>query len=320
MGQLELFTERLPKKPYCTDVLEYGVRVRAAQDAIKRKYIQPNFPWLKTWLVYDIDRPGAAHDWQWIDSCPAPNIIVENPVNQHAHLFYGLEIPIAVDDYKFSKAAKYGAAIQYALMKKLGADPGYRGLLSKNPLHEYWNVSVREQFLYTLDWLADYLDLERFDARQRAEDYGIGRNCTLFNIVRKYAYGAVRDYWHDRKDGYQAFYDDLQVKAVFSNNNEFGADNCLFYPEVSHIIKSVSKWTWKHFTPADFAERQQKRSRLAAKKRTAAAEIKRQSLLVFMNERPDASIRDLSKLTGYPIGTVHRLKRGAISDMGDGTP
>ena len=305
---MELFRQRLPEKPYCSDSFTFGLTIKAAQDAIKRQYIQPNLPWLKTWLVYDIDRDGAAHDWQWLDSCPTPNIIVENRENGHAHLFYGLEIPVAVGKFDDRKAARYAAAIDFAMMKKLGSDPGYTAFTAKNPLHAHWNVSVRQEYLYTLDWLADFLDLEHVDARTRAPDYGIGRNCTLFNITRRYAYKTVRTYYNDRKQGKAALYDDLQIKAYQANITKF-PDNGLYRQEIDHIVKSVCNWTWKHFTPEIDAAWQAEQTRKASAARRLKADKKRQILFAFMDENPEATKKELAAHIGVSISTVKRYKR-----------
>ena len=80
---------------------------------------------------------------------------------------------------------KYAAAIENALRKKLGADAGYSGLICKNPNHLHWQITVWQPELYTLDWLADYLDLGVANDREILPDYGLGRNCTLFDKTRK---------------------------------------------------------------------------------------------------------------------------------------
>ncbi|MEX0635115.1 hypothetical protein M8494_38250 [Serratia ureilytica] len=38
--------------------------------------------------------------------------------------------------------------------------------------------------LYTLDWLADFLDLNAANEKEIVADYGLGRNCTLFDKTR----------------------------------------------------------------------------------------------------------------------------------------
>jgi len=313
--QLDLFRQRLPDKPYCSDDLTYGLRFEAAERAIKRRYIQPNWPWLKTWLVYDIDKAGAGEPFYWSDrNAPEPNITAVNPENQHAHVFYGLDIPIAIKA-DGTRAAKYAAAIDYALMRLLEADPGYTCFTAKNPLHQHWIVKTWQEYLYTLGWLADYLDLGKVDARQRSENYGIGRNVNLFNDLRRYAYRAVKNYWHDRRRGYRAFYDDLEIRAAFQNNNLFGADNCLMFPEVGHIIKSVSAWTWKHFTPEDFAEIQRARSLKAAEKRKAEAAERRQQLFAFMAENPNATQAEAAAIHGINQSTISRHLKNYASPI-----
>ena len=158
-GQLDLFRKRLPKRPYFTNDYSLGVRIGTAKRAIQARYIQPNVPWLRVWLPFDLDRAGAGYDW-YDRGAPGPNIVVENRENLHAHLLYGLAVPVAIGD-DTTKAARFAAAVEYGLMVKLNADPAYNGLLCKNPLSDYWNVRVYEQRLYDLSWLADYLDLSR---------------------------------------------------------------------------------------------------------------------------------------------------------------
>lgn len=322
--QLDLFRDRLAPRLYCANDLDEGLQFAYAQTAVTRRYIQPNRHAIKSWLVYDVDRPGGGtlHDWSGRD-LPAPNIVAENPENLHAHLFYGLEIPVNTDNPKM-KAAKYAAAVQFALMQKLDADPYYNGFTAKNPLHQYWNVREYQQYLYTLDWLADYLDLAKVDARQRSEDYGWGRNVTLFDHLRRYAYRQVKQYWKDRRNGYQSFFDDLEIKAVFQNNTLFGSDNCLYYPEVKHIIKSVAGWTWDNFTPEAFIERQKQRGIRSGIKRQAIANEKRQKLLAFMNDEPTATNKELADRIGVSVPTIQRYKRAgktlSIPDMVRDTP
>ncbi len=48
---------------------------------------------------------------------------------------------------------------------------------------------------YTLDELADYLDLSASERRSIDKHYGMGRNCHLFEMTRKWAYRAIRQGW-----------------------------------------------------------------------------------------------------------------------------
>ncbi len=49
--------------------------------------------------------------------------------------------------------------------------------------------------LYTLDELADYLDLSASARRRVDKDYGMGRNWYLFEKGRKWSYRAIRQGW-----------------------------------------------------------------------------------------------------------------------------
>lgn len=155
---LELFNDRLPHKPYFSDDLHFGVRIAGKERAILAKYIQFNQPHAMFWLGFDVDRAGAAIDWS-DRNAPAPTLTITNPENGHAHPLYALETSIRTAPDGKIKPLKYAAAVENALRKKLEADTGYSGLICKNPNHSHWKIAVWQPEPYTLDWLADSLDL-----------------------------------------------------------------------------------------------------------------------------------------------------------------
>lgn len=300
-NQLQLFRDSLPKKPYATDDFHFGVRILPAQRAIQSKYVQPNHPMFRVWIVVDVDRPSAGLDWYDRDA-PAPNIVATNPDNGHAHLFYGLENPIYADPLEGSqKALRYAAAVEYGLVSKLSGDFGYSGLMAKNPLHKHWIVQTYEQWMYDLDWLSDFVELVKYaDRRRRLPDYGLGRNCTLFDGLRRYAYRAVRDYWGGR---FGAFFDDVEVHAA-TLNTQF--DTPMMWAEVRHIVKSVSRWTWRHFTPQEFSRIQAARRAKDNARRRAEAARRQQQVLAFMRDNPDAPQSAVAEVFGVNQATVSR--------------
>lgn len=75
---LSLFCEHLPRKPYHTNELLHGVRIGAVSRAMLARYIQHNQPHAMYWLVFDVDRLGAAIDWNDANA-PTPNLTVKNP-------------------------------------------------------------------------------------------------------------------------------------------------------------------------------------------------------------------------------------------------
>ena len=241
---LKLFNDRLPHKPYFSDELQCGLRIAGKERAILAKYIQFNQPHAQFWLCFDVDRPGAAIDWS-DRNAPAPTISIMNKANGHAHLLYALKTAVRTAPDGKIKPLKYAAAVESALRNKLGADVGYSGLICKNPNHENWQVSVWQEELYTLDWLADYLDLNSVNDKSIVPDYGLGRNCTLFDKTRKWAYRAIRQGWPEYEKWLKACYErscayNLQFAAPLDEN------------EVKGIAKSIASWTNKKFTENSF--------------------------------------------------------------------
>lgn len=243
---LNFFNKRLPNKPYFSDDLHFGVRIAGKERAILAKYIQFNQPHAKFWLGFDIDRACAALDWS-DRNAPAPTLSITNPENGHAHLLYALKTSIRTAPDGKMKPLRYAAAVENALRKKLEADTGYSGLLCQNPNHSYWKVAVWQPELYTLDWLADSLELNVANDKEIVTDYGLGRNCTLFDKTRKWAYRAIRQGWPEYGQWLHACYE--RAKAY---NLQFISP--LDENEVMGIAKSIAKWTSKNFSKTSFEQ------------------------------------------------------------------
>nr|WP_256467999.1 replication initiation protein [Yersinia ruckeri] len=239
-----MFNDRLPLKPYFSDDLHFGVRIAGKERAILAKYIQFNQPHAMFWLGFDVDRLGAAIDWS-DRNAPAPTLSITNPENGHAHLLYALKTSIRTAPDGKMKPLKYAAAVENALRKKLDADVGYSGLICKNPNHGHWKIAVWQPELYTLDWLADSLDLNAANDKEIVADYGLGRNCTLFDKTRKWAYRAIRQGWPEYKQWLQSCYE-----RAYAYNLQFAVP--LDEKEVSGVAKSVAKWTSNKFSSAQF--------------------------------------------------------------------
>lgn len=198
------------------------------------------------WLGFDVDRIGAAIDWS-DRNAPAPTLTITNPENGHAHLLYALKTSIRTAPDGKMKPLRYAAAVENALRKKLDADTGYSGLICKNPNHEHWKIAVWQPELYTLDWLADSLDLIAANDKEIVADYGLGRNCTLFDRTRKWAYCAIRQGWPEYDPWLQACHErasayNLQFPTPLDDN------------EVNGIAKSIAKWTHGKLTKESFIE------------------------------------------------------------------
>ncbi len=250
-AQLELFRARLPRKPYYSDELTTGLRIADVARALGARYIQPNGPTHRHWIVFDVDHAAATLSWDDVGA-PAPNITVTNKANGHAHLIYGLETPIRTAPDGKVAPLRYAAAIEAALREKLGADIGYSGLICKNPLHEHWLVQVWEPRLYDLAWLSDYLDLSPYNGRKSLPEYGLGRNCNLFEYLAKWSYKAIRQGW----PAFDQWFEACRTRAEWYNTRTF--EQPLPGNEVTHTARSVARWTYQHFSEAGFSAWQAK--------------------------------------------------------------
>lgn len=300
---LELFTETIPRKPYCTDDLGH-LEILVKTQALKRRYVQQNGPYDLRWLVYDVDRPTAHFDW-YDHHAPAPNITATNLENGHAHLFYGLEVPVYKQPEAHQAPLRYAASIDVALTKKLEADPGYSGLICKNPLHSHWNVQVWESVPYELNWLADYVDLEPYeDRRKYLPPIGLGRNCTLFDETRHWAYRQIR------KGGFLS--EDFFIYEVMAyagqRNGEFPTP--LPWTEVKATGKSIGRWTYRNMSLEGFREYQRRANKKSQAARKMKSADRADEIRAYKSKHPEASIRAISEKLGYSLGRINRALRG----------
>lgn len=270
--QLTLFEpSRWPRRPYCTDDLSAGLRVRSLHQALTRCYLQANPPHLRVWSIYDCDYEGAGIAWE-LAELPPPSWVAINRENAHAHLVYGLSAPVLVDHLSARDAPmRYLAAIESAVREVLRADAGYSGLITKNPAHPIWKTYRGPRIGYELSELAEALEWigvdvgkHRPNTAKAAEQAGLGRNCCLFDRLRHWAYVAVRDYRAERKAGQIEAWN-RWMSACNTRALEYNGD--FRYPldgrEVWWVARSVAKWVWRRDAQAerDFLARQAERGR-----------------------------------------------------------
>lgn len=292
----ELFLEDLPYKPYCTD--ELGVTyIRPKSTAKGKRYLQINQPKKHFYLIFDVDYEGAVASW-YDNELPEPLWTAKNRKNGHAHIVYRLKVPVCTSDIAHLEPLRYLAAIESAMIEKLQADRGFAGLLTKNPLHPHWDTHHWTEYEYTLDELAERLDLRGHPKRRGIEATGLGRNVELFDSVRKWAYKAIRGFW---QPNYKARWSNAVLSEVESLNGQFSEP--LPYSEVKSIAKSIANWTHKHFTPAGFSKEQAKRGKKGGKTSRGGG-------------RPEGAINPNSALTlkpweelGISRATYYRRKK-----------
>lgn len=193
----------LPLWPLASDDLKAGIYRTPRETARGRRYIEANPRALSNLLVVDVDHEDALmrslwdrHDW-------LPNAVVENPANGHAHAVWALAEPVTRTEYARRKPLAYAAAVTEGLRRSVDGDAAYSGLITKNPEHGSWHTSWTSDRLYSLAELSERLDEAGFlpapawRRSRRRNPVGLGRNCTIFETARQWAYREVRHHWGD---------------------------------------------------------------------------------------------------------------------------
>jgi len=295
----DTYIERFPQHALATNNLMYGVHMYKAEIALRMAIVQHNYKHSLCWLVYDVDRECAAIDW---DDCrtPPPNIIAINRGNGHAHFFYGLKQPVHNYAGASQKALRYLGSIDIALTEKLNADPGYTKLLSKNPINTRWETIYLKTSLYDLDELADWLDLNKYcDKRKRLPDVGYGRNCTLFERLRVWAY-------RERRQPYLSaeFYHAAVLNHGLVLNQEFNPP--LPHSEVRATAKSVARWTWNRMSKEGFIVYQREMGKRSGIKRKQKSLELRERIIETKQQCPTLVRGEIAALVGVTRRTVRK--------------
>ena len=233
--------------------------IRTKAIAVKKPYIQVNPPLMTIYFVFDDDKENSALSW-FDANLPAPLWTTQNADNGHCHHCYKLEIPLCTSEFASIKAIKYAQAVYYAYALRLGADLSYSQLITKNPLHPKWRTTFWTKRAYSLDYLADFVDLPK-KLPKKLEVVGLGRNVTMFEKGRHWAYKAIRDYMHHNSSYEWEKAVRAQIEAINS-----GFEQPLPYGEVKATAKSIATWVWQRFSYGDFSEIQAKRGANGGKK------------------------------------------------------
>ena len=95
--------------------------------------------------------------------------------------------------------------------------------------------------IYDLEDLAEYIDLRKYQTKKKPDEVGLGRNVSLFDKLRKWAYVAVRKYRGSERNFV------LWSAETYGKALEYNGDfvQPLLERECYHIAKSVAKWTWR---------------------------------------------------------------------------
>lgn len=142
-----------------------------------------------------------------------PSMECSQPDNGHAHIVYGLEVPVCTSEAARLAPLRYLSAVYTAMAERMGADKSYAGLLTHNPTHKHWRTYWGRRQPYDLGELADYLELSPYSDHFKPsaevletanqDVFAYGRNCTMFDRLRKWAYTAIREHRGGKVTGEQ---------------------------------------------------------------------------------------------------------------------
>ncbi len=257
--------------------------IRSKAIAVKKPYIQVNPPVTTIYFVFDDDKNDAALSW-FDSNLPAPYWTTQNPENGHAHICYKLEIPLHTSEFSSIKAIKYAQAVYYAYALKMGADLSYSQLITKNPLHPQHRTTYWTKQAYSLDYLADFVELPK-KLPKKLEMVGLGRNVTMFEKGRRWAYSAIRDYMH-----HNSSHEWEQAVKTHMEAINAGFEVPLPHSEVKATAKSIAKWVWQRFSYGDFSEIQAKRGAKGGKKGGVVRSAKYAELRVKAKELKETGL------------------------------
>lgn len=261
LGNPSHFPDLLPWRPFATNGFEEGVYRVPRRLAQRRRYLQLNPRTSVGWLVFDIDRDGAHEAAEQAD-LPEPTFVAVNRENGHAHLAWLLKTPVHRYGTARQKPIAFLAGVERGMMRRLGADRSYGGLLVKNPLNAAWATEWRSPMPFTLESLDANLMREDKKRGPIAQEAGLGRNCTVFEELRERAYQDVRKFFAAR----EAFSPHL-LNLALAINNQF--ENKLSIKEITVICGSVARWTLRNFSPERFSDIQRERAEMRWKNHRA---------------------------------------------------
>ena len=243
-----------PIKPWCCDEF-YQNSPRKLEMALKKRYIQYNPPGYLSFLIVDCDYAGAKDAWK-VENLPTPTWTTTNPINGHAHLCWALTSPVWGGGKNKSPSRLFKAVLE-AYRKALRGDVGFACLLTKNPLNTGWHLESECDFTtYDLAELMSCVKLEKVTKNKIPTiRQDIGRNCTLFDKLRFFAYSHARNF-----DCPDSFYDALEAEAEKIN---YTFSEPLPMSEVRSVSRSISRFSYVACVEHDerFLQRQAVRGR-----------------------------------------------------------
>ena len=254
------------QRPFCAD--EDSIIVGRFDSA----YAYANFPKLELQpphvyasIILDCDSIENLDDapskpWWGGNPHPAPNWMVVNtrPATPQRraggiHAVYSIETPVARHNAAHMLPLRYLAHVADRLSYHLGADPEYRGVITRNPISPgegcftHWSRMLP----YTLSELDKLLPKGKPPSRRLT---GIGRNCDLFRSM-------VSEVFRPRWAGILGAqgHSGAWLEHVRTQNASMFPNAFLPDLECRSIAKSCYRYWTRHYSPERFSDIQRAR-------------------------------------------------------------
>ncbi|WP_063057290.1 replication initiation protein [Nocardia salmonicida] len=254
----------LPHRPHATNRPADGQYRMSREDALEMRYIEHSPHALLGAIVIDCDHPDTAlRAFERPRDHPDPSWVAQSPSGR-GHIGWWLKSPICRTDSARLKPLRYAQRVEAGLRVEIGGDPAYAGRLTKNPIHEDWETLYGPSRPYDLAELVTPATPRQMPRKpQRAS--GLGRNVTMFDTARRWAYPM---WWHHR-NGTQMEWEHMVLDYCLREvNDAFGYP--LPFSEVLATSRSISRWIWRNFSEEGFREMQSTRGKIMTEKRQAA--------------------------------------------------
>jgi hypothetical protein len=204
------------------------------------------------------------------------------------------------------KPLELAADVDKGLTRLLDADSGYGKLISKNPLSARWTVYIWHEKAWGLTELLDFIpdNIQKWKPR-KTDVIGLGRNCTVFDQARVYAYSEWRRLGFNDQD--------RLMEAVFQHamNINLSFRIPILDKEVLCIARSIGKWTARHMDVAGLREWGDPGRQKSIQVRQAKAADRAEDIKAYKQEHPNMSNRAIArdfKVSHFTVNEV--LKKG----------
>jgi len=333
----KIFYETLPPKVRVMEEKGAYSFIRSRRHALRYPWLDPNFGNVD-WLIVDVDRDLGFYPKELVEDAilPEPNLIVRNPNNGHCQFFWLLADPIyAWSHQQQTRPYRYYLALWTYFTRRLGGDIGFSRGVAKNPFHPFWATLEIHDHAYSLSELNEYripipqsksFKSSTAKITRAAETTGEGRNCSLFDTLREWAYSRS---WEAKSVDYDDWLDQVTTRAHALN----GFSQPLPISEVRSVSRSVAKFVYYRYEPgsgqggckrgrdADLihdemttADRQRLAAQQTNDKRKSATETKISKAVQALKAKGErVTVSAVARSSGIHRNTISRYYRGLLA-------